>query len=178
MRDGDLDTFFTHESQSTPPSLSQRGKIRLSTKADLLHCLELEEIQETNTPVVNAKFFRGAAVVHMLRPGTAKTFQDYADAVVTPYIYIYSIESVQQVDIVWDVYVADSLKGRREARVSEEEWFQSQHSHRTGWISYMWTKTNQSCSSFCRSMSQASQLKKEKYLCNSWKWCLEVHCRC
>ena len=50
MRDGDLDTFFTHENQSTPPSLSLGGKIRLGTKADLLHCLELEEIQET-TPL-------------------------------------------------------------------------------------------------------------------------------
>ena len=110
MRDGDLDTFFTHENQSTPPSLSPRGKIRLCTKADLLHCLELEEIQETNTSVVNAKFFDGAAVVQMLCLGTAKTFQDYADAVFTPYIDIYSIESVQRVDIVWGVYVADSLK--------------------------------------------------------------------
>ena len=82
-RDGDLDTFFTHENQSTPPSLSLGGKIRLGTKADLLHCLELKETH--NTPVVNAKFFDGAAVVNMLHPGTAKTFQDYA-AVFTSYI--------------------------------------------------------------------------------------------
>ena len=39
------------------------GKIRLGTKADLLRCLELENIWETNTPVVNAKFFDGAALV-------------------------------------------------------------------------------------------------------------------
>ena len=82
MRDGDLDTFFTHENQSTP-SLSLGGKIRLGTKEDLLQCLELEEIQETNAPVVNAKFFD---VVQMLRPGTAKTFQDYADAVFSSYM--------------------------------------------------------------------------------------------
>ena len=69
----------------------------------------MDEIEETNTPVVNAKFFDGAAVVQMLRPGTAKTFQDYADAVLTPYIYS-QLESIQQVDIAWDMYVADSLK--------------------------------------------------------------------
>ena len=108
-RDGDLDTFFMHENQSAPPSLSQGGKIRLGTKADLLRCLELENFWETNTPVVNAKFFDGAALVQMLRPGTAKTFQDYADAVFTPYVSS-QLESVERLDIVWDVYAADSLK--------------------------------------------------------------------
>ncbi len=81
-RDGDLATFFMHENQSTPPSLSLGGKLRLGMKADLLHCLQLKEI-ETNTPVVNAKFFDSAAVVQMLHPKTAKAFQDYADAVFT-----------------------------------------------------------------------------------------------
>ena len=109
MRDGDLDTFFMDENQSTSPSLSLGGKIRLGTKADLLHCLEMEEIQETNTPVVNTKFFDGATVVQMFHPGIAKTSQDYADAVFTPYIYS-QLGSAEQVDIVWDVYVADSLK--------------------------------------------------------------------
>ena len=45
----------------------------------------------------------------MLCPGIAKTFQDYADAVFTPHIYS-QLESVERVDIVWDVYVADSLE--------------------------------------------------------------------
>ena len=42
-RDGDLDKFFTYENQATPPSLSQGCKIRLGTKADLLHSLPIEE---------------------------------------------------------------------------------------------------------------------------------------
>ena len=42
-RDGDLDTFFKHENQNTPLPLSLRGKIRLGTKADFLHCLQLEK---------------------------------------------------------------------------------------------------------------------------------------
>ena len=111
IRDGDLDTFFKHENQTTPPSLSQGGQIRLGTKADLLHCLQLEETQNNDTPLVNAKFLDGAAVIQMLHPRTAKTFQDYADIVFTPYISS-QLENVEQLDIVWDVYVyiADSLK--------------------------------------------------------------------
>ena len=109
--DGDLDTFFMHENQSTSPSLSLGGKIRLGTKVDLLHCLELVVIQEANTLIVNANFFGGTAVVQMLHPGTAKIFQDYADAVFTPYMYS-QLESVEGVVIVWDVYVADSMKSR------------------------------------------------------------------
>ena len=62
------------------------GKIRLGTKADLLHSLQLEEIQEMNAPVVNAKFFDGAVIVQILRPGTVKTFQEYTDTVFMPYI--------------------------------------------------------------------------------------------
>ena len=107
-RDGDLDSFFKHENQNTPPSLSLGGKIRLGTKADL-HCLQLEESQDMNAPVVSAKFFDGAVIVQMLHPGTAKTFQEYADVVFIQYISS-QLERVEQVDIVWDVYIQDSLK--------------------------------------------------------------------
>jgi len=101
--------FFAHENQAIPPSLSIGGKLRLGTKADLLDCLELEKKQSTNTPVVNAKLFDGAAVVQMLNPGTAKTFQEYADTVFLPYISNH-LATAQRVDIVWDVYIPDSLK--------------------------------------------------------------------
>ena len=125
------------------------GKIRLGTKAHLLHCLELEEIQETN-PCSQCQVLWWCCCCP--DASSWKIFQDYADAVFTPYIYIYShLESIEQVDIVWDMYVAGSLQsttGRREARVSEEELLQPQQSHRTGWTSYMCMKTNQSCQVF------------------------------
>ena len=63
-RDGDLDRFFAHENQATPPSLSIGGKIRPSAKSDLLHYLELKENQLLQAPVVDAKFLDGAAVVY------------------------------------------------------------------------------------------------------------------
>ena len=108
-RDGDLDTFFTHENQAAPPSLSVGGKLRLGTKADLLHCLDLEEKQSVNAPIVDVKLFDGAAIVQMLKPGTAKTFQEYADMVFVSYMST-QLATAQRVDIVWDVYIPDSLK--------------------------------------------------------------------
>ena len=109
----DLETwicFFAHENQASPSSLSLGGKLRSGTKADLLHCLELEEQQSTSTHVVEAKFLDGAAIVQMLDPGTAKSFQEYVDEVFLPYISR-QLETAQRIDVVWDAYIKDSLKG-------------------------------------------------------------------
>ena len=46
----------------------------------------------------------------MLHPGTAKTFQEYADFVFKPYISS-QIDKTCRVDVVWHVYLPDSLKG-------------------------------------------------------------------
>ena len=104
-----MDTFFAHENQSTPPSLLLGGKIRPSARSDLLHCLELHEKQLLQAPNVDAIFLDGAAVVHMLHPETTKTFQDYADMVFRSYI-LSQLQNANRVDIVWDVYMEDSLK--------------------------------------------------------------------
>ena len=108
-RDGDLDTFFTYENQAAPPSLSVGGGLRHGTKADLLQCLASEETQSVNAPIIDAKLYDGAAKVQMLNPGTAKTFQGYADNVFSSYVAS-QLEAAQRVDLVWDVYIADSLK--------------------------------------------------------------------
>ena len=63
-----------------------------------------------STPEVDAIILDGAVVVHMLHPGTAKTFQEYADFVFGPYISS-QIDKTSRVDVVWDVYQPDSLKG-------------------------------------------------------------------
>ncbi|KAL7373698.1 hypothetical protein ABVT39_012891 [Epinephelus coioides] len=108
--DGNLDQFFSHENQEAPPSLSQGGKIRLGTKADLLHCMMTDDTDSKRAPVVDAVFLDGAAVFQMLNPGTAKTFQDYADSVFVPYAKS-QLEKTRCLDIIWDVYIPDSLKG-------------------------------------------------------------------
>ena len=52
--------------------------------------------QQKPTPEVDAILLDGAAVVQMLNPGTAITFQDYADSVFKRYVS-------------WDVYLPGSL---------------------------------------------------------------------
>ena len=69
----------------------------------------MEEKQSVNAPVVDAKLYDGAAVVQMLNPGTAKTFQEYANNVFSSYVSS-QLATTQRVDLVWDVYIADSLK--------------------------------------------------------------------
>ncbi|KAG0713410.1 hypothetical protein GWK47_016295 [Chionoecetes opilio] len=38
-RDCDMNSFFSHENNSFPPSVSDKGKLRLGSKSDLLKCL-------------------------------------------------------------------------------------------------------------------------------------------
>ena len=69
-------------------------------------------------PTVDAKVLDGAAIVQMLIPKVAKTFQDYADNVFIPYI-LRQLETVSRIDVVWDLYLPGSLKAAtREKRGS------------------------------------------------------------
>ena len=43
VRECDLDTFFSHENQDSPSSLSTYGDIRTETKSDILQCLEMTD---------------------------------------------------------------------------------------------------------------------------------------
>ena len=63
----------------------------------------------------------GAAVVQMLNPGIAKTFQEYANNVFSSYVSS-QLATTQRVDLVWDVYIADCLKSstrKSEAKARE-----------------------------------------------------------
>ena len=89
------------------------GRLRTGTKSDLLQCLQDATSVNSNLscPIVQVSIFDGAAIVNMLQPGTAKTFNDYATTVFIPYI----ISQLQNTDrlysyIVWDMYMHDSLK--------------------------------------------------------------------
>ncbi len=77
--------------------------MRLGTKADFLRCIKTDDTDSQPAPVVDAVFLDGAAVVQMLNPGTAKTFQDYADSVFVPYAKFH-FEKTSRLDIIWDVY--------------------------------------------------------------------------
>ena len=111
VRDGNLDTFFEHENQAIPPALSQYGQIRQGTKSDLLDILEkLCEVPATlEPPAIDAMIVDGAAIVNMLKPGSAKTFEDYAEQVFVPYV-MSQLRNIERLDIVWDQYFTNSLK--------------------------------------------------------------------
>ena len=85
-RYGDVDQFFSHENHACPSSLSQGGKLRLGSKSDLMPFLEVETAAPEASPLVDAKFLDGAAVVQMLNPGTANTFLNYVEQVFLPYV--------------------------------------------------------------------------------------------
>jgi hypothetical protein len=110
-RNGNLDEFFQHENQQCPPSLSQNGSLRLGSKSDLLDCLckSVNTVAMKSVPDAEVVIFDGAAVVQMLRPQVCKTFQDYADMVVCPYLKTFFL-TANRIDLVFDTYVSDSLK--------------------------------------------------------------------
>ena len=108
-REGNLEEFFRHENQPWPPSLSQHGQLRQGNKAELVSCLQGTTEASAESPQVDVKVFDGAVVVQMLHPKTARTFQEYTQTVLLPYIQA-QLQSSQRLDIVWDTYQPDSLK--------------------------------------------------------------------
>jgi len=66
----DLDEFFKHENQAYPPALSKLGRIRTSTKSDLLTCLKgitAPLLALPINPIAEITIIDGVAVVNMLR---------------------------------------------------------------------------------------------------------------
>lgn len=100
--------FFPHENQTTPPSLSDFGKLRTGQKSILLSCLSCSD--ETPHSLFDCKIFDGAAVVHFLPSKTANTFSDYADQIFIPFIQ-HQLQDTNRVDFVWDCYFERSIKG-------------------------------------------------------------------
>ncbi|KAL8599495.1 hypothetical protein ACOMHN_065946 [Nucella lapillus] len=109
-RDGNLEEFFRHENQACPPALSDGGSLCTGTKSDLLTCLEEVSDAKTETPVTTCIVLDGAAIIQMLKPAASKTFEEYVQQIVIPYMST-KLQTVSRLDLVWDTYLADSLKG-------------------------------------------------------------------
>ncbi|XP_065670919.1 uncharacterized protein LOC136089121 [Hydra vulgaris] len=122
-RVSDIEDFFSHENNRYPPSFSEFGRKRKATsKSDVLICLEQygsEKQQDFNLDYkVSALIVDGAALVHMLHPRSSKTFSDYCENVIGPFVDRL-LRSAQRLDIVFDRYVPKSLKSEtREDRGS------------------------------------------------------------
>jgi len=100
-----------YENQFYPPSLSHLGKLRTGKKSDLLHCLEdVTGVSScSSSPAVQVGILDGAAVVNMLQPGTAKTFDGCSKSAFIPYVTS-QLQTLHRLDIIWDVYLPDSRK--------------------------------------------------------------------
>ena len=112
-RGGDLDSFFVHENHAWPPSLAEANEMRHGNKSELLPCSEGLSPYPEETPQVDVGICYGAALIHSLNPHksakTIKTFEDYSQLVVIPHL-MKQLQTVTRVDVVWDIYKADSLK--------------------------------------------------------------------
>ena len=113
-RDGNLEDFFQQENQAWPPALSDGGRLRLGTKSDILTCLDDLSPSQTKTHDATCIVLDGAAIKQMMKPAAAKTFDEYSQQVFIPYI-LSQLRSVSRVDLVWDTYKDDSLKGTARA---------------------------------------------------------------
>ena len=108
-RQSNLDSFFEHENQACPPSISDMGQLRQGSKSDLMACLTKSSQPASVHSGIDAKVLDGAAIVHMVRPGACRTFEEYSKQMFLPYITS-QLETVSRVDIIWDRYLTDSLK--------------------------------------------------------------------
>lgn len=107
VRKGDMTEFFKHENQSLPPSLTSNGAMRKGEKSDIVTCLS--KVSHIFKPEVDAVILDGAVIVNMIRPGpTCKTIADYAQTLHG--YFIKEIENVGRLDLVFDVYIDNSLK--------------------------------------------------------------------
>ncbi len=66
-------------------------------------------------PRVTSVILDGAAIIQMLKPGAVKTFNEYYKQVFMPYVSSQHSNSTR-LDLVWDRYLANSLKGTARAK--------------------------------------------------------------
>ena len=120
-RESDQDEFFTHETVPFPPSITDNGKMHfLPSKSDLLKCLQGKEGENLPTPkTYDCVILDGAAIVRFVAPDKSQmTFQDYAKKHFIPYLQKI-LKNCDRLDVVFDRYIADSLKNSvREKRGS------------------------------------------------------------
>ena len=100
VRDGFFDTFFSHENQHFPPSLSTYGDIRTGTKSDILQCLEKMSPSQNDRQDADMLLLDGSVIVNMLRPCAVKIFLEYSEQVFLPFLKS-QLDIVSRVDIVF-----------------------------------------------------------------------------
>ena len=102
--------FFSMKITLTRPLYLIEANCDSRKKSELLNILLQESEAEKESPVsFDVKILDGAVIVHLLSPANATTFDDYANNVFIPYVKR-QLDTSRRVDVVWDVYVANSIK--------------------------------------------------------------------
>ena len=63
-RQCNLNSFFEHENQACPPSISDMGQLRQGSKSDLMECLTKSSQPASIHLAIDANVLDGAAIVH------------------------------------------------------------------------------------------------------------------
>ena len=106
--DADMAEFFRFENQREPPSLADRGSLRTGKKSDIVEKAPAGRADSARSATVVVLDM--AAVVHMVRPTSAKTFADYATQHIVPFLEHQITPTVERIDAIWDNYPEDNLK--------------------------------------------------------------------
>ena len=108
-RKGDLDSFFSHENQSYPASISKYGKLRTCiAKPDFWKGLDMLTEPHFHSPNVYMKVVDEPGFVNMNLPKSSRTFGDYCEELKQKASNI--AYDVQCLDLVFDIYLPNSLK--------------------------------------------------------------------
>jgi hypothetical protein len=79
VREGDLDDFFKHENHEYPPTISEYGNLRKTSKSDFLKCLEEFGETKLTPPEVSVIIIDAAVLVQIVKPQDSKNFGQYSD---------------------------------------------------------------------------------------------------
>ena len=98
--DADMEDFFRFENQKEPPSLADRGSLRFGTKSDILQCINAPTGRSAAAKQATVVVLDMAAVIHMVRPTTAKTFSEYVSLHIVPFLEAQMKSRAQCIDAV------------------------------------------------------------------------------
>ena len=89
---------------------SQNGSLNTGVKSQLMSILETGHEMPNSVPTVDSLVIDGPSLVYSKQPRQSRTFDDYANDIILPHIKSLP-QSHLRVDVVFDGYYDDSLKG-------------------------------------------------------------------
>ena len=112
-----MNEFFKYENLRYPPSLSNKGKLRLGTKSQILDCFPGMPSHGKNSAAakVSVVILDMPAVIHIVKPQKAKVFGEYLPTHLLPYMQSQINKYTTRIDAIWDCYPEGSLKNQTRA---------------------------------------------------------------